>query len=253
MTDSFRNACFVALAVSLMACGDTSAPPKADTSTDTHTPAPPDTQPTIVELVLHFCSDDVPVFMAVQNDGAAWTRVRSTGTSFVVPTARKFGLLLVRGRETEVLYVSRHELAPINDVRCDEPPSRIVRGTVTGLGGKEAAISLFVTNGFANAQFTGFAYSAPSRPVDLNRAHGATSVFPRTEADAFVASFHSAGGTHHGLLTAPAVSGGPVRLPVIPASLTKEGDVYTIHYQSTNFEEPFGRASNSGVSRTGFS
>src|SRR5688500_1145734 len=92
------------LALSLFACKDSSGPSEQD----------------LVDLVLAFCTEDAPTFVAMQNEGGAWTRVTPGADGrLAISATDKLGLAFAvqQGSSfstTEVVYATRAELAPFN-------------------------------------------------------------------------------------------------------------------------------------------
>lgn len=106
-------------------------------------------------ISIDFCSKDIPLWFAYQNEGGAWTRVvgDANGT-FVFDATPKVGVTLVfatgsgttAGFDTEVFYMTRADVEPLNGVPCAESQgAKTLNGSVAGLG----------TNQFASVQMAG--------------------------------------------------------------------------------------------------
>lgn len=128
-----------------------------------------------IDLALDFCSNDVPVWFAYQNQQGSTTRVlpdvdgtfRFTASNRVV-----IGFVRQDGADyhTDFIYATNTELESISGVAClEESGTRTVNGTVSGFGAGQIAV---VGMNFASAplQAGNTSYSLtnlPERPLDL--------------------------------------------------------------------------------------
>ena len=101
--------------------------------------------PTLDELVLAFCSTELPVWFAYQNQGGDWTRVQpDANNAFVFDASDKVGIALTfdygSSRLTEVYYAHVNELLPMSGKACNETVgTKTVNGSVAGVGVTETA------------------------------------------------------------------------------------------------------------------
>ena len=154
------------LALSLGACTDSTGP-----AVD------------LTDFLLDFCADDVPVFLAVQNDGVSWERITpdAAGT-FAFQVAPEVGLAMVwqnsNGFASEFSFVAASEIAPLNGLGCaDGAGTKVLSGTMTGIAdGQEGVVSMARRTAHVDPSQGGFALNGlPSGPQDLV-AHRATFV-----------------------------------------------------------------------------
>lgn len=125
---------------------------------------------------IDFCSNDIPLWFAYQNEGAAWTRVvpdangtvtfngtAKVGVAFVhEPTAGSFS--------TQVIYLTAAEAQPLNGVACiDELGSKTLNGSVAGVAtGQSASISMSFQGQFVAPPSTTFTLTnLPTGALDL--------------------------------------------------------------------------------------
>lgn len=100
---------------------------------------------TLDELVLAFCSGDLPVWFAYQNQGGNWTRVQpNANNAFVFDASDKVGVALTyddgSSRLTDVYYAHVNELLPMSNVACTETRgTKTVNGSVTNVPVSDAA------------------------------------------------------------------------------------------------------------------
>ena len=129
------------------------------------------------DLVLDFCSGaDTPVFIGLQNEGQAWTRLLPDAQGTITFRAsNKIGLAFVyqtgaSSYFTDVLYVTRDEIEPLANAACPEVVgSKLLNGSVAAVSG---AASADITMADSYAQVTPppstFSLSnLPSGPQDL--------------------------------------------------------------------------------------
>ena len=129
----------------------------------------------LTDFLLDFCSDEVPVFLAVQNGDGPWTRVTADvqGT-FSFQAAERFGVAIVhqQGSEftSEFVFATDDELAPLNGVACIESDgTKTLNGSVTDVvTGERAVISMSEQTQQVLGPSSVFAFTdLPSGPLDL--------------------------------------------------------------------------------------
>jgi len=129
----------------------------------------------LVDLALDFCSNDVPVWFAYENQQGSTTRLLpdAEGT-FRFTATNRVVIAFVRQNgadyHTEVIYATNRELEATSEVSClEETGSKTVNGTVAGVGAGQIAV---VGMNFASAalQSGNTSYSLtnlPERPLDV--------------------------------------------------------------------------------------
>lgn len=101
--------------------------------------------PTLEELVLAFCSDELPVWFAYQNQGGDWTRVQpDANNAFVFDASDKVAVAMTfdfgTSRLTDVYYAHINDLLPMSNKACTPTTgTKTVNGSVAGLGTSESA------------------------------------------------------------------------------------------------------------------
>jgi hypothetical protein len=101
--------------------------------------------PELEELVLAFCSSEMPVWFAFQNEGDSWTRVQpDANNAFVFDASDKVAIAATfdfgTSRLTDVYYAHIDELRPLSNKACTETVgTKTVNGTVAGVGISETA------------------------------------------------------------------------------------------------------------------
>ena len=126
-------------------------------------------------LTLDFCSNEVPIFFAYQNDGADWTEVQGTSdASFTFEATERVAVAMTfdRGDEmlTDIYYATRTELLPLSDRACTETfGAKTVNGSVSNVGVGDSAV---VTMGGAETTVlpppsTWTLQGVPNGPQDL--------------------------------------------------------------------------------------
>lgn len=161
------------LSASMIACGDTTGPEEQD----------------LVNVLLDFCSDDTPVFLAVQNEDGPFERVlpNAEGT-FSLDVAPQFTLAIVRQQgslfSTEYLWAAPADVESLNGVSCAEQfGAKTLTGTVANVPAGSAAM-VTMAGAFDYAVSPDAAYvlaGLPSGPLDLiaqRELVGATTVVP---------------------------------------------------------------------------
>lgn len=136
-----------------------------------------DPEPTrLVDLVLDFCSNDVPVWFAYRNEGAAWVRVvpdASGSVSFTASNDVALAFVHQDGADyaTEIIYAANHELEAISGRTCrEEQGGKTVNGTVAGVVGSQQLAQVGMSYSSAYLQHTQSSFSLtnlPERPLDL--------------------------------------------------------------------------------------
>jgi len=129
----------------------------------------------LVDLVLDFCSDDVPVWMAYRNQGADWVRLTPNAEGTVTFTATNdVALAIVRqsGSDyaTEIVLAANTELEGISGETCREDiGSNTVHGTLSGVVGSQVSqVAMLFSTAYLGAAQTSFSLQGvPNRPVDL--------------------------------------------------------------------------------------
>lgn len=128
----------------------------------------------VQQMQLDFCASNAPIFLAVQNEGGAWTPIASdANNTFTFDATNKVAIAYVTqsGTQytTEVIYATRSDLEPLSGVACTEPSgTKTLNGSVTGAA---AAPAVWVTMGqetrqvFGNGAFS--ITNLPSGPLDL--------------------------------------------------------------------------------------
>ena len=81
--------------------------------------------PTLEELVLAFCANELPAWFAYQNQGDSWTRVQpNTNNAFVFEASDKVAIAMAfdfgTSRLTDVYYAHIDELRPLSNKACTE-------------------------------------------------------------------------------------------------------------------------------------
>lgn len=129
----------------------------------------------LVDLVLDFCSSDVPVWIAYRNQGADWVRLTPNADGAVSFTATNdVALAFVRqdgaDYDTEIIFAANTELERISGVSCrEESGGKRLNGTVTGVVGSQASqIAMSYSTVYLPATQTSFSLTnLPERPLDL--------------------------------------------------------------------------------------
>lgn len=161
------------LAASLVACGDGTGPRPGE----------------LVDVMLDFCSTETPVYFALRNEGANWTRVTpdAQGT-FAFQAAERFTLAVVHQtgttHYTEFVFATPQDVEPLSGVSCIESEgAKTLHGTVSGVpSGSAAMVSMADAFSYVLAPSSSFTLSElPNGPVDLvahREAVGTSDVVP---------------------------------------------------------------------------
>src|SRR6185503_18260258 len=129
------------------------------------------------DLVLDFCSGaDTPVFIGLQNEGQAWTRLLPDAQGTITFRAsNKIGLAFVyqtgaSSYFTDVLYVTRDEIEPLANAACPEVVgSKLLNGSVAAVSGAATA-DITMANSYVQVTPPPSTFSLselPSGPQDL--------------------------------------------------------------------------------------
>ena len=133
------------------------------------------TQDELEELLLAFCGTDVPVWMGMQNDGGAWTRVTGdANNAFHLDVTPRFALatthLTQNGYVTDVYYTTADEVRPLSGVACLETSgTKTVNGSVSNVAvGEQALVSMGSPEAVVTPPATGWSLSGVATiPQDL--------------------------------------------------------------------------------------
>jgi hypothetical protein len=135
---------------------------------------PPEPQ-TPLDLALDFCSDELPVWFAFQNERVDWQRVipDADGTFRFTATNRiAIAYVLQNGADywTEIIGARNTELREISEISCLEVAgTKQINGTFSGVASPQRAlISMFFSSAFPLAQQTSYSLTKlAERPLDL--------------------------------------------------------------------------------------
>jgi hypothetical protein len=185
----------------------------------------PDVNPLIenpVEVTLDFCSDEIPIWFAVQNGNQPVTVVPADGNgTFTFTATRRVTIAFVRENggdyKTDIISTSSNDLEPLSDDVCiEDSGTKTVNGTVAGVPAPQVALvgmssrSALLTAGQTSFSLTQLA----DRPLDLiasridlaeNTQHANTTIIRRSlnvasgsalglidfDAEGFVTGLHS--------------------------------------------------------------
>jgi hypothetical protein len=132
--------------------------------------------PSTASVTVPFCSTDVPVWFAFQNEGYAWQQATATGNNFTFSATERLGIAFVfaTGQQSEasIYYVTRAEIEAFDDRDCAGP--KTLTGTVAGLStGESALVVMGASSDLPSA--SALAYSlegVAARPLDLVATRG---------------------------------------------------------------------------------
>jgi hypothetical protein len=135
---------------------------------------PPEPQ-TPIDLALDFCSDELPVWFAFQNERVDWQRVMpdADGTFRFTATNRiAIAYVLENGADywTEIIGARNTELQEISEISCLEVAgTKQINGTFSGVTSPQrAVISMFFSSAFPLASQTSYSLTQlADRPLDL--------------------------------------------------------------------------------------
>lgn len=128
-----------------------------------------------VDLVLDFCSSDVPVWVAHRNQGADWVRLVPNAEGSVSFTATNdVALAYVRQNgtdyDTEIVFAANTELEAVSGQTCRETSGvRSVNGAVSGVVGSQIS-QVAMAHSAATLQSSQTSFSLanlPDRPLDV--------------------------------------------------------------------------------------
>ena len=128
-----------------------------------------------IDLVLDFCSDETPVWVAYRNQGADWVRLTPNPEGTVSFTATNDVMLAIvrqNGADytTEVIFAANTELESVSGTICrEEGGTKIVHGTVSGVVGSQISrVGMSLSSVYLGPSQTSFSLgNVPARPVDL--------------------------------------------------------------------------------------
>lgn len=129
----------------------------------------------LVDVLLDFCSNDTPVWLAHLNEGAQWTPVaaNSEGTfSFTANNHVVLAFVRQSGSDyhTEIIYTTSTDLEKVTGQAClEEGGSKTYNGTVAGVSGsQQAVVTMNFSSVYLTPQQTSFALTQlADRPLDL--------------------------------------------------------------------------------------
>jgi hypothetical protein len=140
-------------------------------------------------MVLDFCGSNIPTFFAIQNEGAAFTKVTGAANgTFSFKAGEKIIVAFVHQTgvdfSTTVLYTTKTELEPLNGVTCKEATgTKTLNGTVAGVtAGDAASITMGNSSTFVLSPSTTYQLTqVPTGAVDLvaqREIFGSSSITP---------------------------------------------------------------------------
>lgn len=150
-----------------------------------------------VEIKIDFCSDEIPIWFAVQNSSQAVTVVEPdpSGTVTFMAT-RRVTIAFVRQNgsdyKTDIISTSNNDLEALSDLQCvEEAGTKTVNGSVVGVTAPQVAlVSMSTRTASLTAGQTSFTLmQLVDRPLDLiasridlgdNEQHANTTVIRRT-------------------------------------------------------------------------
>lgn len=127
--------------------------------------------PSTASVSIPFCSNDMPLWFAYQNEGYNWQQVTPTGSSFNFAATQRLsvGYVFVGGGDTQinVFSVTRAEFSASTDRDC--AGSRSHTGSIAGAAtGQSARIVMGTARAAPTAATPTFTLSGvPARPLDL--------------------------------------------------------------------------------------
>jgi hypothetical protein len=143
----------------------------------------------LTDVLLDFCASDTPVFVALQNEGADWTRLTpdAQGTvSFEATETFTMAIVHLRGGRTitEYIYATPEDVEALNGVSCiDQSGTKTLTGTVAGVSlGSGAVVTMASSWEELTAPTNAFTLTdLPNGPYDLiahREVIGTSSVQP---------------------------------------------------------------------------
>jgi len=156
----FRRASAVLTALVTVGCGLDVADPEPEVP---------------IEIKLDFCSNETPVWFAVQSTTGAWTIVTpdASGT-FTFDATSRIGVVFVRQNgsdyKTDLIFTSNLDLEKLSGLVCvEESGTKQVNGSVTGLSGEEIGlVGMSFSSVFLTPQQSSFTLTQlADRPLDL--------------------------------------------------------------------------------------
>lgn len=137
-------------------------------------PTAPEIQ-NLIDVALDFCSNEVPVWFAFQNQGESWTSVAPSADGTVRFTAtNRVGLAYVRQRgadyDTEITYSSNTELETVSGQSClEDGGTKTVNGSIAGVSaGQLAQMTMNFSSVYLSGTQTSFSLTnLADRPLDM--------------------------------------------------------------------------------------
>ena len=134
----------------------------------------PDPGPPIA-ITLDFCSGELPVWFAYQNENQPWTVAFADAQgAYKFNATPRASIAIVRQSgsdyHTEVIYTTNADLEKVSGLTCqEEVGSNQVNGSVSSLSGSEIALAgMSVSSAYLSPGQTSFTLAQlPDRPVDL--------------------------------------------------------------------------------------
>ena len=170
---------------------------------------------------LSFCSHDAPIWVAVRNQAADWTRITPVGNTYTIGLTNRTSIAIVRpsiiaggGYFTQIFHAMRDELQPLLDVPCRESVgTKQVNGSFQNITAGRSAQATISRSPGPTVQDAGIfgIVQLPDRPVDVvalefptpasttrfiirrdvNPAHMSTMAALNFSTESFAASTHS--------------------------------------------------------------
>lgn len=128
-------------------------------------------------MTLPFCSNDMPIWFAFQNEGFGWQRVTPTGNSFTFAATPKVAIAYIfqGGNEFQanVFFSTRVDLLGLSDRDCDG--TKNLSGTVAGLTAGQSALVVMGANAASTTTGNYSLQGVNARPLDLVATRGTLS------------------------------------------------------------------------------
>lgn len=133
------------------------------------------TQDDLEEILLAFCGTDVPVWLGIQNDGEAWTRVTpDANNAFRIEVTPRFAIATTHqtqtGYVTDAYYTTADEVRPLSGVACLETSgTKTVNGSASNVAvGEQALVTMGVSEDVVTPPATGWSLEDVANiPQDL--------------------------------------------------------------------------------------
>jgi len=128
-------------------------------------------------LSLPFCSNNLPLWFAYQNEGFPWQRVTPTGSSFTFAATPRVAIAyMFQGSiefQANVFFATRVDLLGLSDRDCDG--TKNLTGTVSGLTAGQSALVVMGANAGITTTANYSILGVPARPLDLVATRGTRS------------------------------------------------------------------------------